>query len=83
MSLYQHVTVKSVTEDTIIVELPNGEEFSWQREVGDHLASGYEIGDQLILTLTTSHAILNELMTSSDGQEKNSKQHKTVPKGEQ
>lgn len=58
-----HVTIRSILEDHLIVELSDGRSLKWPKTADSHLdIQSLNEGDTLFLTLTTSHDIVNELL---------------------
>ncbi|PIW37056.1 MAG: hypothetical protein COW24_02215 [Candidatus Kerfeldbacteria bacterium CG15_BIG_FIL_POST_REV_8_21_14_020_45_12] len=78
MSIFQKVTVKSTSPQAVTVTLPDGHDFEWSISEDDPTLAAIKDGDQVILTLTTTHAILNELMSSSNEHAPNTPQTKPV-----
>lgn len=66
MSPFVHVTVTELTETALTVALPNGGTLTWER---DPALGELAVGQQLVLTLTNEHNILNALLTDTDAQE--------------
>ncbi len=62
----QHVTVKvkEMQDDHVVLELPNGTQCTWP--LTDKNKFPHSVGDELILTLTSSTDVINELISSHE-----------------
>lgn len=58
-----HVTIKHIEEDYLVCELPDSQTLRWPLEES---TNEYTVGDTLVLTLTHSTEVLQELLASED-----------------
>lgn len=68
-SHFQNVTVKEVSDEQLVLEFENGSTVSWPRAEG--YLPNIAVGDTLVLTLTETHNIINDLLHSDHGNRKN------------
>jgi hypothetical protein len=65
MSSLQKVRIQSIHEDKIVLVLPSGENLNWPLPVTGASAENQtplHVGDELVLTLTSSVDVINELL---------------------
>lgn len=65
---FQTVTVKEVSEEKLVLQLPDGATVEWPRAEG-YLPDVQE-GDELTLTLTHTQQLINDLLHSDHGNKK-------------
>ena len=67
MTSFLRVRVQSIHDDHLVLLLPDGTSLQWPIESSPIVDTpAYTAGDELILTLTQSIELLNELLTNTD-----------------
>ncbi len=66
MGTSQRVRVTAIDENNITVETPDGAVFSWPRKNAASELLPVAVNDELVLTLTSSDNLLNDLLTKHE-----------------
>ncbi|MBI2410987.1 MAG: hypothetical protein HYV32_03820 [Candidatus Kerfeldbacteria bacterium] len=83
MAQFITVRIHSVQPDVLILSLPDGQQLTWPLNQSDKLErTSFTVGDEYILTLTSSIDVINELLEQKQPKHGDTTEQKTAQKKE-